>query len=259
MLPAEPPTASTGSVEPVRKLTGHTRAITSTQIIARGRNVLSSSKDGTIRLWDVGSGQQIKVMAAGSGKFSPVLALDCGVKGSGWSLKPNDGEQAANETSLDPREVETSDKVAWCGLQDGSFEAFDLGSKRSVCRSSASAYPINAIAYSDAEHLLATASTKGVLSVYDTRSLSTRITSFSRNTASIESVQFIRSHSRVGLVIGTEDGLPYVAGLEPEGPKVLAELVGVDCDGVRGVKVGGDNGDQVWTAGDDGVLRMYGW
>lgn len=35
-------------------LTGHQAGISSTAIVERGRNVVSTSRDGTARLWDVG-------------------------------------------------------------------------------------------------------------------------------------------------------------------------------------------------------------
>jgi hypothetical protein len=42
-----------------RILRGHTRAITCLHILGIGKQVLSGSKDGTVRLWDVGSGKEV--------------------------------------------------------------------------------------------------------------------------------------------------------------------------------------------------------
>jgi len=68
---------------------------------------------------------------------------------------------------------------------------------------------------------------------------------------------FTFNGAQVGIAVAAEDGLPFVAGVVPEGPEVLAELVGVDCDAVRCLKVRGEGGKDIWTAGDDGVVRRY--
>ncbi|KAJ3556612.1 hypothetical protein NM688_g1932 [Phlebia brevispora] len=246
---------------PVRTFKGHNRAVTSTAIISRGRNVLSGSKDGSVRLWDVSSGDQIRML--GVGKATGVLCMSLGDKGGSAFTQSPDGEGTNAPLSTDPREVETAEKVVFCGLADGSFEVFDLGSKLSVFRSSTSdttlsTAALNSIAYSSEHSLLATGSGSGVVRVYDTRSLSKPLVSFARNQASIEDVAFLSldQGSGVGLAIATEDGLPYVADIRPEGPSVRAELIGTDCDAVRRVRIRSD-AREIWTAGDDGVVRKY--
>lgn len=294
ILPAEAspaPDATSANKEPlpfkpVRSLKGHTRSITSTAMISRGRNVLSAAKDGTVRLWDVGGGQQIRAMW--STRYVPVNAMSIGEKATfklAATVDP-DGENISGRSTpatLDPREVDTADKLAFCALQDGQFEIFDLTSKASVFRSaspsadgSATKSPaLSAISYSPSANLLATGSVKGILTIYDTRNLSSALTSFTRNAASIESLafvvpsslKFLRAHSsdvsaphdgELGLAIASEDGLPYIAEVRPEGPGVVAELVGGDCEAIRIVRVcTSDDGGEIWTAGDDGVIRKY--
>ena len=45
----------------------HFTGITSTSIVDRGRNVLSASRDGTARLWDVGTQQCLATYAPEAG------------------------------------------------------------------------------------------------------------------------------------------------------------------------------------------------
>ena len=91
--------------------------------------------------------------------------------------------------------------------------------------------------------------------MFDTRQLSSPLTSFTRNRASIEGLG-IRGHTaETEVVIVTEDGLPYVVGIRPDGPQVHTELIGSDCDAARTVKAA-ENGT-IWTAGDDGMIRSY--
>lgn len=158
-------------------------------------------------------------------------------------------------TSTDPREVETTGKVVFAALQNGSFEAFDLGTKNSVHNYKVGTRALNAISYSAAHDLLVTGSADGVVTAFDTRQLSSPLTSFARNRASIEGLA-IRGHTaETEVVIATEDGLPYVAGVRPDGPQVHTELIGSDCDAVRTVQAA-ENG-AIWTAGDDGIVRRY--
>ena len=172
--------------------------------------------------------------------------------------------------------------LVFCALADGEFELFDLASKASVFRSEIAhkgnqnspwRSMLTSITYDDVHNLLATGSRTGLITVYDTRHLSTPLTSFKRNDSSIEDLSFVTlppgsrtvavastaegdsEQTGVGLVVATEDGLPYIAGVRPEGPDVIAELVGVDCYAVRAVKV--DSGGGIWTASDDGVVRFY--
>ncbi len=188
--------------------------------------------------------------------------MTLGEKGGSAFTQSPDGEGKQIPLSVDDREVATADKVAFCGLTDGSFEVFDLETKLSVFRSTtvgpSSTSALQSIAYSSQHSLLATGSVTGVIRIFDTRSLSSPVVSFSRNNASVEDVAFVSLDrgSTVGLAIVTEDGLPYVADIQPTGPSVRAELVGTDCDPVRRVRVLSETGD-VWTAGDDGIVRKY--
>lgn len=165
-------------------------------------------------------------------------------------------EQALQATPfIDPREVETTGKVVFAALQNGSFEVFDLGTKNSVHSYEVGKRALNAISYSAAHELLVAGSADGVVTVFDTRQLSAPLTSFARNRASIEGLGIRGPPTETEVVIAAEDGLPYVASVRPDGPRVHTELVGLDCDAVRTVRVSENRA--IWTAGDDGVVRKY--
>ena len=126
---------------------------------------------------------------------------------------------------------------------------------------------LTSIRYNDAHHLLATGSSSGVVSVYDTRVLRSEggapVTLFKRNDAAIEDLDFViqgtSGNPEIGLGIASGDGLPYVADVVPEGPAVGAELVDGECDPVRCVRVrkGGDGRLEIWSATDDAIVRRY--
>ncbi|TDL18691.1 WD40 repeat-like protein [Rickenella mellea] len=258
ILDADPTSSATSSAkestEPARTLKGHHRVVTDTAIIGRGRNVLSCAKDGTVRLWDVGGGTQIRMM--GSARYTPVLKMSLGDKGDSVSESPQ--AMTPNE-----KEVDTADKRIFCALGDGSFEVFDLSSKVSIYHSEpGGGGSLTAISFNASRQLLATGSSKGVTTIYDTRVLDKPLTSWSRNSASIEDLSFVVQPNDVGnadlagpaLVVATEDGLPYVANVN-EKVDVQSELIGGDCIGVRVVRADSTGG--IWTAGDDGIVRMY--
>jgi proteasomal ATPase-associated factor 1 len=257
ILPADLPSTPTPGgtrVTPARTLRGHARTITSTAIIALGRNILSSSLDSMVKLWDVPSSSTITSFAA----HSPVLSTSLGDRVPATAL----GEEPTAPTP-DTREIpEVSSKVVFSGLQNGAVEQFDLRLKKSVYKSPSGASGLSSIVYSSERNLLATGSAAGVVTLYDTRALGTPITEFQRNEAGIEDLVFTVGGSlgsNVGLAIATTDGLPYIASIIPEGVVVGAELAGGDCDPVRNVRVGKvvDGRTEVWSAGDDAVVRRY--
>lgn len=265
ILPAEPLPSDTETpkrISPVRTFKGHARSVTSADIVSRGRNVVSGSRDGTVRLWDVSSGAQIRTM--GTYGSSGVLSLSLGDRSEGSFSLPPDGEGGVSALpdaphAVDPREVETSDKLVFCGLASGSLEVFDLSTKLAVHRSSPSmgGGQLYSVAYNPVHNLVATGSGRGIVTVFDTRSMAAPLVSFSRNSASIEDIAFITSPGGdIGLAVATEDGVPYVANVRPEGPSVRAELIGTDCDAVRCIRAGPEEG-VVWSAGDDGVVRRH--
>lgn len=256
VLPADLPDvpSSTGThISPVRTMRAHTRPVTDSAIIALGRNVLSSSLDCTLKLWDVSSGDVISSLTS----QSPMVSMSLGDR----MAIPPDGEETIPPVAEDGREIpETASKIVFCGLENGSFELFDLGFKKSTYRSLVPKSPssLTSIKYSDSHNLLATGSSSGIITVYDTRSLGTPLTSFSRLETVVEDLAFIYGNLGVGLAIATADGLPYIASVVPEGPAVSAELVGADCDPVRNITVRDNNcRKEVWSASDDGIVRRY--
>lgn len=195
-------------------------------------------------------------------EWTGINAISLGDTGDSTFGQPHpDGEEHPTAPALqgdpfiDPREVETAGKVVFAALQNGSFEAFDLGTKNSVHKYEVGKRALNAISYSATHRLLVTGSTDGVVTAFDTRQLSTPLTSFARNRASVEDLG-IRGHTtEAEVVIATEDGLPYVAGVRPDGPQVHTELMGPNCDAVRMARV--TESGAVWIAGDDGMVRKY--
>ncbi|KAJ3508057.1 hypothetical protein NMY22_g16734 [Coprinellus aureogranulatus] len=244
-LPDTPAGATAQTVQPARILRGHKRSVTSTAIIGVGRNVLSSSVDGTVKLWDVPSGDAISTMET----TAPVLCMSMGQRES---------PDATSNASSDEREVpEVQSNVVFAGLQDGTFELFDLSTKKSTYHSQPppQSQRLTSIAYSPQHHALATGSNTGAIVVYDVRSLDTPVTSFVRQDGEILDLAAFSGGESLRLAVATSDGLPYVARVGSDGSVQADELIGVDCDPVRNVRVLG--GNDIWLSSDDSVVRRY--
>ncbi|KAG6828573.1 hypothetical protein H0H92_007503 [Tricholoma furcatifolium] len=250
ILPADLPepgsipasTTTSTRLTAARTLRAHTRPITATAIIGAGRNILSSSLDGTLKLWDVPSSTVLSSISSQSNQ--PILS-----------------STFASVVSADPQSL-TDGTTVFCGLQNGSVQLFDLRAQNATVQAPTTpGYGgASALAHDVNHHLLAVGSSKGLVNVYDTRSMGVSVTSFKRGDggAGVEDLTFF-GREDAQLVVATSDGLPYVASILPDGPVVSSELVGGDCDPVRSVRVREAQGGawDIWTAGDDAIVRRW--
>jgi WD40 repeat protein len=99
VIPADLPETPSyeARVVPARVMRGHTGTVTDTAIIGVGRNVISSSLDKKVRLWDVSSGEAIATLFAND----PVTAMSLGDR----TPAPPDGEESHPPPPGDEREV----------------------------------------------------------------------------------------------------------------------------------------------------------
>jgi proteasomal ATPase-associated factor 1 len=195
----------------VRTLTAHTAAVTGVAIVDRGRNVLSASKDGTVRLWDVGGIKEIALRrwSTGAGAVA-ALCLDAG---EGWPGYDSSWRGEGNSQILPAAgEVGTENKLVFAGLQDGRVEGYDLRSKRSAfsfsprksgrgqvatsnTAAAAAAAAIDSIAFAPDASMLAVGARSGILRWWDVRSCGQGegppLCEFKRNGAGIESLGWI--------------------------------------------------------------------
>ena len=187
----------------VRTFIAHTGAVTGVAVVDRGRNVLSASKDGTIRLWDVGGGKELALRrwSTGTGAVA-ALCLDAG---EGWTgYESGRGGEGNSRILPDNGEVGTENKVVFAGLQDGRVEGYDLRSKRSAFSFSSkqqggqfatSSGAIDSIAFAPDTSMLATGARNGIVRWWDMRSCGRGegppLCEFRRNGAGIESLTWV--------------------------------------------------------------------
>lgn len=202
-------------------------------------------------------------------------------------LVPPNGEPSDVDTSQNNTSTEggAHENVIYAALQNGSINAFDLRTRNLIYASPNAAAKragaLSAMAHDSSSHLLATGSAKGIVSLFDTRflpassssfailpsvggqSAGTALFSFQRSNASIDDLAFVSlaaGETHPHLLVASADGFPYRASVHPDGPRVVEEYVGFADEGVKVVRSRrkeDGSGDDVWCAGDDGIVRRY--
>lgn len=223
-----------------RTLKGHTRAITATHILGVGKEVLSASKDGTIRLWNVGEGKEIqKWSIERKGAIEELIVLEDPEVLASLGME---GEERIMLAS-------TKDGVAvvpW--TKPGWFvpKPEEVGHQLSM-------------AYCPVHQFLATGHSDGIVHLRSLISLPpngplgpTKL--FRRSESPIYSLSFASSD----LLIGTSAGLPCRIGVEVKDDAISVEVkdeyAGWEATGVETWTEG--NGS-VWCAGGEGGIRRY--
>ncbi|WWD15715.1 hypothetical protein CI109_100137 [Kwoniella shandongensis] len=236
-----------------RTFKGHTRAITSTAILGVGKQLLSGSKDGTIRLWDVGKGVEVKK----------------------WTVEGKKGVEAfvvvEDEDGLRALGVQDQERVLVVGTQEGVWvQPFD-GEGWWVKDTTEEEGHLVCLAYDETSGTIVTGHTTGIMTVRHVTTLSkgnaettTPITTIRRNESPVYSLAFGlpsgSSSESVELYVGTAAGLPCRLSLRRDGgegkytAKVQEEFAGWEAVGVECFGVGKEG---VWCAGGEGGLRRY--
>lgn len=103
-----------------RAFSGHKKVITDIQMIDRGRNFLSSSEDGSIKLWDCPSGLNISTLRRENSIEDGINTI---------TLLNNTQN---NLESIDSYEFGTNNKILFSGHNSGVISLFDLFNKKQI-------------------------------------------------------------------------------------------------------------------------------
>ncbi|EJD35492.1 WD40 repeat-like protein [Auricularia subglabra TFB-10046 SS5] len=172
--------------------------------------------------------------------------LSCGKDGTLRQWDVGAGAQLGLSTSTASAPIlkmalDDAEGRAWLALGDGALEAHDLSARSMTGRTALPGAALYAVALDAPPHRVAA----GAL---DRPLLGGR-----RNGACVEDLAFDPSDGTLCAVM--EDGLAYRARVDEGRISVVEELVGPDCDPLRGVRV--TAGGAVWTVADDGIVRKY--
>ena len=107
-------------------LTGHTRGISDFQIIDKGRNVVSVSRDGSCKLFDIGESKCLATV----GNFN------CVINSISISSLTDSSIQVLNlperSEPLDEREIGTENKLVACACEDGFLRVMSLRARQTL-------------------------------------------------------------------------------------------------------------------------------
>jgi WD40 repeat protein len=202
-----------------------------------GLTVASASKDGTVKVWDLGNGREV-----------------CTYRGH--LDQPNDSTKGTNVLGVADVAFHPKGKVAAsaAGNQVHLWDPATGKSVKTVLNLGKTDKPVKAVAYSPDGKRLAVGADDGVLRVIDSESGKEVYASPSRN-ARIERV----CYSPNGKLVALGDSAGQVAVYVPEGRMggnpLAMSVQGADIPEITGVAFSGD-GAAVFSSGRDGKVRL---
>jgi len=231
----------------------HKSGILSIDMVERGKNVVSSSRDGSVRLWNCGSSECIADFTGHLETFHSVNC--CSVQSCSDDLveKMN---AAGSEVERLPEESGTENKLLAWGSEDGNLSVVYMATRavlssyhhdnRAAC---------NAVMWLDSSHVIG-GYQDGRIVIYD--AVNNKLASeMTNNTSAVLSIS--KSHKQNWFWTSFQDGRVALFECGPTStspPQMKCELSGPDCDAVYKV-VECPHTKQVFTCCRDVKIRKY--
>ena len=228
-------------------LKGHGGGVLDTGIISRGRNVVSCSRDGSLKLWEVSSGQVIH-------SFQPHLGPLYSLSLNSYPCLSDKNQMSTDSSHLqDAREVDTGDKRVFVGGHNGLY-GLDLGSKQSIY-SLSSESPICSVDF-DGKYIVY-GNVNGIVTILDASHMASPLYEFQRSNASIENVKLCRLKDMDCVLVTSSDG--SCALIDFIHSHIVFELTGSDRDNLKACSILSMDSKtlKVKTGGRLGMLNCF--
>ncbi|XP_041975242.1 proteasomal ATPase-associated factor 1-like [Aricia agestis] len=221
--------AETG-INPVT-LKGHTMSVADICMIGRGRNVITVSKDGTAKLWDVGQALCIADVIDGQG------AINC-------CTITTTTEEVLVEN---PREFNTGNKLLVIGCENGCVVGAHVGKRQELFRRQLEAACNASIVMGD---VIIVGCSDGKI-VYLSPEDGSVVMEIHESMNPVLSMAVL---SKDLYAVGRQDGNVVIISMQKAHSHVRVQLTGSDCDGIRDIAF---NGKWVLTGSRDSYVRKY--
>ncbi|CAK1602268.1 unnamed protein product [Parnassius mnemosyne] len=212
-------------------LIGHKMSVCDISIIDRGRNVITVSKDGSAKLWDVGESRNIANILEGHGPINCCTIT------------------STSDTVMvaDDREIGTGNKLLVVGCESGLIICAHVA-KREIIYQKQLDSAINACLVIDQTIIAGCSDGKIVyLNVQD----GSIVKELHESANPIMSMATLANQM---FVVGRQDGTCTVYSMQEAHNAVRVQLTGSDCDGIRDIAF---NGKWILTACRDRNIRKY--
>jgi len=220
-------------------LIGHQAGILGLDIIERGRNILSCSRDGTWKHWDVPTQTVIHDFDTESEEEKKAI--------NDIFITKNFLLQNSH-VSGDEREVSTEGVLVSIVTENGKLKLFDLRSKTELFSMKGDGQPLNCV--SVLGNTIFAGGHEGGLFNWDLRKLDNLHSSWKKNSTPILSLSV--NESLNSLAVACHDGSSFL--LDNTTNSFSHYFSGVDCEPVNKIVF---NKNNVFTASRDSTIRMY--
>ncbi|XP_013197205.1 proteasomal ATPase-associated factor 1 isoform X2 [Amyelois transitella] len=212
-------------------LIGHTMAVTDISIIAKGRNAITVSKDGTAKLWDVSLKNCLGNIIE---PYGPINCCAIGISNKEIPVK--------NE-----REIATGNKLLVIGCENGAIKCAHVA-KREELYVKQLQEPCNACIVIENSIIAGCSNGKVVqLNLQD----GALIKEWHESASPVLCLASLTNHL---FVVGRQDGTCTVLSLNDAHNTLRVYLTGSDCDGIRDISF---NGKWIFAGCRDSYVRKY--
>ncbi|CAH2050692.1 unnamed protein product, partial [Iphiclides podalirius] len=212
-------------------LVGHKMSLTDISIIEKGRNVITVSKDGSAKLWDVGESRCIANVIEGHG------IINCCTIAT-----------TIEEVSVsDNREIGTGNKLLIVGCESGLIVCAHIA-KRNERYQKALDSAVNVCIIIDSIIVAGCSNGKIFFMKLQDGSIVKELYE------SASPVLSLATLTNQMFVVGRQDGTCTVLSLQETHTAIRVQLTGSDCDGIRDIAF---NGKWILTACRDRNIRKY--
>nr|CAB3264620.1 proteasomal ATPase-associated factor 1-like [Phallusia mammillata] len=232
----------------------HKRPIRCIAIVDKGRNIISCSADGTVRLWDCGSASEIACLVKDREEINC-----CSITTITKDLPKEFLCEIEDTDSRSELEVGTENKLLIIGCENGNIEGYHVGCRKQLF-SLQLQNPVNCCCFVN-DRLVAAGCQNGTIHIIDLHETSAPILTDSSTESHVLSMHPSNiCKDQPSFWVGFANGrcalMKVVASdKRSQSLKIVHELTGPDCDAVYEVTEANDG--FVYTACRDGSVRKY--